>query len=205
MWDYDTMMGMSVPYESSGRSAQKSRTRRALVESTRRLLADGKNPTVEESAAAAGISRTTAYRYFPNQEALLIAAHPEIEHGSLLPDDPPADVDSRFEHVIREFTRLQLEWEPQLRMSLRMSLAPDGDVPPLRQGRAIGWIEEALAPLRDSHPDADVHKLAVAVRSATGVEALIWLTDVAGLSREDAVEVMRWTARAQLDAARNGR
>ncbi|WP_019926692.1 TetR/AcrR family transcriptional regulator [Nocardia sp. BMG111209] len=195
---------MSVPYESSGRIAQKSRTRRALVESTRRLLADGKNPTVEESAAAAGISRTTAYRYFPNQEALLIAAHPEIEHGTLLPEHPPADVDSRFDHVVREFTRLQLEWEPQLRMSLRMSLTPDNDAPPLRRGRAIGWFEEALAPLRDSHPGTDIHKLAIAVRSATGIEALIWLIDVAGLSRDDAVEVMRWTAHAQLDAARKG-
>ena len=49
--------------------------------------------------------------------------------------------------------------------------------------------------------DADVHRLAVAIRSATGIEALVWLTDVAGLSRDDAGALMRWSARALLDAA----
>jgi hypothetical protein len=39
------------------------------------------------------------------------------------------------------------------------------------------------------------------VRSAIGVEALVWLTDVGGLSRDDATEVMRWSARALLQSA----
>ena len=72
---------------------------------------------------------------------------------------------------------------------------------PLRQGRAIKWIEEALAPLRDEMSEAEVHRLALAIRSATGIEALVWLTDVAGLSRDDATELMRWSARALLQSA----
>ena len=51
-------------------------------------------------------------------------------------------------------------------------------------------------------PVEDLHRLALAIRSATGIEALAWLTDVGGLSRGDAVELMRWSARAMLDAAR---
>jgi hypothetical protein len=39
--------------------------------------------------------------HFPNQRALLLAAHPEIERGSLLPDDPPADVADRLDQVMR--------------------------------------------------------------------------------------------------------
>ena len=81
------MMDMGVPYEATGRREQKGRTREALVAATRELMASGVTPTVEEAAATARISRTTAYRYFPNQRALLLAAHPQIQHRSLLPED----------------------------------------------------------------------------------------------------------------------
>ena len=30
--------------------------------------------------------------------------------------------------------------------------------------------------------EAEVHRLTLAIRSATGIEAFVWLTDVAGLS-----------------------
>lgn len=54
-------------------------------------------------------------------------------------------------------------------------------------------------------PAADIHRLAIAIRSAIGIEALVWLTDVAGLSRADAIDLMRWSARAILAAALNDR
>jgi AcrR family transcriptional regulator len=192
---------MSVPYESTGRRRQKARTREALLSAARELLAAGVEPTVEETAAAAGISRTTAYRYFPSQRTLLVAAHPQIQERSLLPEDPPVDPQARLDLAMREFTRLTLEWEPQLRASLRLSLEPGAEQPVLRGGRAIGWIEDALAPLRGTHPGLDVHRLAVAIRAATGIESLVWLIDVAGLSRDEAVETMCWSARAMVRTA----
>ena len=193
---------MPVPYEATGRRDQKARTREALVAATRRLLADGVNPTVEQAAAEARISRTTAYRYFPSQRSLLLAAHPEISQRSLLPADAPADdVPERLDQVLRAFARVNLDWEPQLRTSLRLSLEPGAEQPVLRQGRAIDWIEDALSPLRASHPEVDVRRLAIAIRATTGIESLIWLTDIAGLSRADAVELMRGSAQALLSAA----
>ena len=200
-------MGMSVPYHAGGRTQQKGRTRQALIEAARGLLADGITPTVEQAAAAAAISRTTAYRYFSNQQALLIAAHPEIDKQSLLPDDAPADPEQRLDACIRAFTRQNVETEPQLRAMLRLALdsgPPARQKPLLRQGRAIRWIEEALAPLKETMPADEIHRLAVAIRSATGIEALVWLTDVAGLSRQEATAVMRWSARAMLRSAVDG-
>ena len=47
--------------------------------------------SVEEIAASAGVSRTTAYRYFPNRDALLIAAHPEVGTESMLGDEASED------------------------------------------------------------------------------------------------------------------
>ena len=182
-------MGMSVPYHVGGRTQQKGRTRQALIEAARGLLAEGITPTVEQAAAAAAISRTTAYRYFSNQQALLIAAHPEIDKQSLLPDDAPADPEQRLDACISAFTRQNVETEPQLRAMLRLALdsgPASRQKPLLRQGRAIRWIEDALAPLKETIPADEIHRLAVAIRSATGIEALVWLTDVAGLSRKEA-------------------
>src|SRR5882757_3846446 len=100
------MKVMSTPYETGGRSAQKARTRHALVAAARDLVAQGMTPTVEDAAAAASISRTTAYRYFPNQAALLVADHPETEARSLLPEDVPEDPAARLDAVIEELPRV---------------------------------------------------------------------------------------------------
>jgi AcrR family transcriptional regulator len=198
------MMVMSIPYERPGRTRQKARTRRALLEAARELLAQGLNPTVEQAADAAEVSRTTAYRYFPNQRSLLVAAHPVIDAESLLGPDPPADAEERLALVVRALTEQVLENEPQLRAMLRISLEPqpaEPDALPLRRGRAIGWIKDALAPLRGQVSDADLHRLALAIRASAGIEALVWLTDIAGLSREEAVGLMRWSAAALLRSA----
>jgi hypothetical protein len=195
---------MSIPYEKNGRVAQKRRTREALIAAARELVAGGETPTVEAAAELASISRTTAYRYFPNQRALLVAAHPETGTSSLLPDPAPDDPASRLDLVIDAFTRSNLENEAQQRTMLRLSLEADPaerSQLPLRQGRAINWIEEALEPLRNDMSEDDTHRLAVAIRSATGIEAFAWLTDVAGLSREDARQLMAWSAQAMLRTA----
>jgi AcrR family transcriptional regulator len=198
------MKPMAIPYEATGRTRQKSRTRQALVEATRELLAEGITPQVDEAAERAAISRTTAYRYFPNQRSLLMAAHPQISPDTLLGDEAPGDVHQRLDAFMAAFSRYNFEWEPQLRASLRVSLEPQAGRTALRQGRAIGWIEDALRPLRDSHPGVDVRRLAVAIRSATGIEALIWLVDIAGQSRDEAAETVRGTAQALLARAIGG-
>jgi AcrR family transcriptional regulator len=195
---------MSIPYELAGRTHQKQRTRQALVAAAREMVAQGVTPTVDSAATKASISRTTAYRYFPNQRTLLLSAHPEIEARSLLPKNPPEDPEARLDVVIQTFLRLIVDTERQQRTMLRLSLEPDptlrGELP-LRQGRAIGWITEALAPLGDRMSAAKLRRLAIAIRSTAGIEALVWLTDIAGLSRAEAVHVMRQSARALLRTA----
>jgi AcrR family transcriptional regulator len=197
---------MPVPYEAGGRTRQKSRTRRALVDACRELLAEGLTPGIEDAAERAGVSRTTAYRYFPNQRSLLVAAQPQIQPETLLGIDAPTEIRPRLDVFMAAFTAYNFEWEPQLRTALRLSLEPaarddEGGRPVLRGGRAIGWIEHALAPLRHTHPHIDVRELAVAIRSATGIESLIWLRDVAGQTAEAAARTVQRTARALLDAA----
>jgi AcrR family transcriptional regulator len=198
---------MATPYEQTGRTNQKARTRAAMVAATRELLADGVAPTVEQAAARAAVSRTTAYRYFPNQRALLLASYPELEMPSLLDADAPTDATARLELVTASLTRQLLEHEPEQRAMLRLALdptPPERDAIPLRQGRAIGWLEDALAPLKGELPARERRRLVLAIRATLGIEALVWLTDVGGCSREEAAAIMRQSARTLLQAALAG-
>jgi AcrR family transcriptional regulator len=198
------MADMSMPYEATGRVHQKRRTRQALVEAARELVAAGGEPSVEQAAEHAGIARTTAYRYFPNQRSLVLAAHPETGAGTLLPEDPPTDATDRLDVVVTNFIQLIIDTEPAQRTMLRLSLEPDpaqrGELP-LRQGRAIAWIAEALEPLREGMTSEQLHGLVLAIRSVIGIEALAWLTDIGGLTRDEAAASMRWSAHALLAAA----
>jgi AcrR family transcriptional regulator len=195
-------MSMSISYDRTGRITQKARTRAALIDAARRLLAAGRTPSVEDAAEAAAVSRATAYRYFPNRRALLVAAHPEVEATDLLGEDAPEDARERLDRTIAELIGLTVDTEPELRTMLRLSLEPG---PPhellLRQGRAIGWIEKALAPLQARLDSAELRRLVLAIRAACGIEALVWLTDVARLSRQEASDLMRWSALALLRTA----
>ncbi len=197
-------MSGSQPYESTGRTAQKLRTRTALIDAARALIVSGVTPTVEEAADAASISRTTAYRYFTNQHDLLVAVYPEIELRSLLGEHSPDSVEARLDAVVGEYLRITIDNEAALRAALRLSLDPHGthrEQLLLRQGRVITWLKEALEPLRGQLSEQAVERLVYAIRAAAGIEALVWLTDIAGLSREKAKDLMMWSARALLQSA----
>ena len=193
---------MSRPYVDFGRTGQKRRTLDALVAAARDIVAAGATPTVDDAALAAGVARSTAYRYFPGQRELLAAAHPETARASMLPANPPENVAERLDAVVVEFTSMIVATEAQQRTMLRLSLESDqGRNLPVRQGRPIGWITEALAPLQERLADEEIHRLVLAIRSAIGIESLVWLTDIGGLSRDAAVASMRWSANALLNQA----
>jgi AcrR family transcriptional regulator len=189
----------------NGRVQQKARTRAELIRAARALMDGGSAPTVEEAATAASVSRATAYRYFPSRRALLVAAYPELTATTLLGERPPRAPAARLDLVLEGITRQMLEHEAVLRTMLRLSLEPDTATPddlPFRVGRRIIWVRDALEPLRDELSEPDRERLVLAVASAVGIDALVWLTDVAGLSRPAAVDLMCWSARALLQAAR---
>lgn len=197
-------MGMTVPYELTGRINQKVRTRDALIAATRGLLAQGVTPTMEGAAAAASISRTTAYRYFPSLRALLVAAYPHIDEQSLLGPEPPEDPAARLEIVAEDQTHRILKYEPEMRVVLRLSLEPDspgGPDLPMHRGLRIRWIEDALTPLRGQMAEHDLRQLIYGIGATLGIEAFVWLTDIARLSREEATAIMRSNASGLLRSA----
>lgn len=193
---------MIVPYELTGRVNQKARTRDALVSATRELLSHGVIPTMEAAAAAAAVSRTTAYRYFSGPHELLAAAYPHFEQRSLLGPSPPQNPASRLAIVAENHTRRILQNEAEMRAALRMSL--DGVRPPelpMHRGLRVAWIEEALAPLRGRMSEDELRRLIHGIGATLGIEAFVWLTDIAGVRREEAAEIIRSNALALLRSA----
>ncbi|MGI8964164.1 MAG: TetR/AcrR family transcriptional regulator [Thermomicrobiales bacterium] len=197
-------MSIPVPYVKTGRRKQKERTRAVLIDAARDLLVKGLTPTVEEVAEAASISRATAYRYFPSQRELLVAAHPEVEIASLLGPEPSDDPTVRLDAVVVGLSEILLGAEASYRSMLRMSLDPDpatrGELA-LRQGRRFLWIEDALEPIRGMLTLGQFKRLVSAIAASIGIEALVALMDLGGLTPAKAVEVMRWSAQASLQQA----
>jgi hypothetical protein len=50
-------------------------------------------------------------------------------------------------------------------------------------------------------PERELRRLVYGIGATLGLEAFVWLTDMGGLSREEAVEVMRSNARTLLRSA----
>src|SRR3954451_14515469 len=82
---------MSSQPQRRTRPSPKERTRRLLGEAARELLRAGAPLTVQAVADLAGVSRATAYRYFPSNDAVLMhATMPLVEDADqrLQPPDP---------------------------------------------------------------------------------------------------------------------
>jgi AcrR family transcriptional regulator len=204
----------TMRWEEEGRINQKRRTRAAVLEAAKQLLREGQTPSVAEAADAARVSRATAYRYFPTQEYLLSeatldSARTDIDHllEKAQPSDDPA---VRLDTLVQTLQQVTLEQEAAFRTLLQLSLEahaargqkPETTEEQLRGGRRIGWIEEALAPLRHyfEKDPATFSRLVAALSLCLGIEALVVLQDICDLEAAEAVEVSRWAAQALLQA-----
>lgn len=62
-------------------------------------------------------------------------------------------------------------------------------------------VVAALAPLRGQMPEEELRRLIYGIGATLGIEAFVWLTDIARLSREEAVAIMRSNASGLLESA----
>ncbi len=188
------------------REAQRRRTRRAILDATAGLLADGASPSVAEIADAAEVSRRTVYLHFPTLDQLLLDAivgslsTPVDEALAAAPED---DVHARLTALVEGVTATMGSSLALGRRLIALTVQePDrADGSPRRGYRRVAWIESALAPVRDRlAPDAFAD-LVSALAVVVGWEAFIVLTDVRGLGPDEAGAACGRTARRLLDAA----
>ncbi len=196
-----------------GRSRQRRRTRKAIVDAATALLEEGATPSVADIADRADVSRRTVYLYFPTLEQLLLdatvgALSRATVDQALDSADPAEDAEDRVERLVRSLNRMVDETMPLGRTLVRLTVESpaDGAAPAPRRGyRRIEWIEQALAPLRDELDERSFERLVSALALVTGWEAFIVLRDVRGLSRDDEEDVTVWAARALVHTARQDR
>jgi AcrR family transcriptional regulator len=194
------------------RAHQKARTRTALVEAATALLRDSGPPTVAQAAQLAKVSRATAYRYFPTQDSLLVeiaqvnpAAEPVERWVAGLGEG--GDPEERLAQLVTRFNRLAVAEEVSLRTALRVYLDTwlqnrgVGEAPPVREGRRVRWLDDALAPVRARLRPAQWKRLRSALALTIGIEALVVMRDVCRLPDADMAATLEWTALALLRAA----
>jgi AcrR family transcriptional regulator len=189
-----------------GRVNQKLRTRRRILVSAAALVAAGATPTVTEAADAAEVSRRTAYRYFPTQEKLLTEAALEGLRGpmtAMLADAPSGsdahDVGMRLSVLIEQMQSMAIRNESLLRTMIHQTVLERSSAAMPRRGtRRIDWIEAALKPLAKRISAKAYARLVSGLALCGGIEALLVLRDICGLSEVEAIEVSRWAAQALL-------
>lgn len=193
------------------RANQKERTRSAVVAAATQLLRQGAQPTVAQAAELAKVSRATAYRYFPTQEAMLVEvaqvnpAAESVEHWLTgLEGGEPKD---RLQGLLATCNGMVVAEETVLRTGLRVYLDTwlenrrhNKAFTAVREGRRTRWLDEALEPVRRSLRPAQWRRLRAALALTMGVEALVVMKDVCNLSDEEALATLEWTAQALLSA-----
>lgn len=192
----------------TGRVNQKQKTRQAILDAAVRLMATRKAPTIEDIAAEAGVSRATAYRYFPKNDYLLAEAALYI--GVPGPDEALAGVEgqdtlTRLLQADKIFHDLFTHNESMMRVMLaeghRLRADNPADATPIRQNRRLPMIEQAIKGGDARLSDEAAQKLAQALSMIIGPEGIVASQDVLGLSGEEALALKRWIIQALLDAA----
>jgi AcrR family transcriptional regulator len=195
------------------RANQRRRTKAAIMEGARTLLGEGKVPSVADAAEAAGVSRATAYRYFPTQGALVQEAVDAVLVGELSAWEErlgdAGDLTERVEHYVSLIFGLMRENEALMRGYLLLALEQWAKLQageelgeePIKRGGRLQAISATLKPFTKQLTDEAIRRLSVALSLLVGIEAHIIFRDIWGLDDdEEARGISLWMARVLAEA-----
>ncbi|MEQ1940890.1 TetR/AcrR family transcriptional regulator [Mesorhizobium sp. VNQ89] len=187
----------------------RARTGRLMLETAIRLMQGGATPSVSEVAEAAGVSRATAYRYFPSQAALVSAVVDEALGPILTWTSKENDPHRRVSELLSIGLPRIEEFEATFKAALKLSLdqwargraGTLGAEPQFKRGHRADLLKDVLIPLEGRLQEQKINRLAQALSLVFGVEALIALKDIWGLDSQEMQSVAQWTSRALVLAA----
>ena len=194
--------------DAGGRTRQRARTRRLILDAAVRLMHEGTIPTVEQAAAAADVSPATGYRYFPTQGALLRDAVEAAFPTGLaeeLEGDALARVDQVIDRGFPELIRHEVFDRAVLRLALdqwlRRRAGRDLREPPVERPGRKPLVRAILEPLRGRASARELRRLELALAMIMGIESYVALSDIYGVKPREAKEVWRWACKALIRAA----
>jgi AcrR family transcriptional regulator len=186
----------------AGRVNQKARTRAAIVQAVQDLARRDAEITMPAVAKAALVSEATAYRYFPDLVSLLREADAGVwpdPAEALAPvaqsDDPVERVGYAAEVLLNGILARQSVVRAMIAAAITRP-----DLAATRPGHRFALIDLALAPLAGTDPGV-LTQLKRGLAVVMSAEALFVLTDLCGLSPEEAVASTVRTARSLTAAA----
>ena len=195
---------MTTPVRQ-GRTNQKERTRRAIIDAAREVISTGGEVTMPDVARRALVSEATAYRYFPDLASVLRDAltgiwlsPPQALAAVAHSDDPVERIGCATEVLAREV----LLYQGAVRAMIAGAVTRPGTV--RLPGRRFGLIDEALRPLEDTmavQQPARFEQLKRGLAVVLSAETLFTLTDLCGLTPELAIASAIETARSLTAAA----
>jgi AcrR family transcriptional regulator len=194
-------------YESFGRIDQKRRTRAAIKAAAAQLIASDTTPSMADIAQTAGVSRSSAYRYFPSVDALLAevaldaAVAPDIatiDAAATTPGQPH----ERLAAVVGTDHRVVARHDAPFRAALRTMLAAETalDRLPRRPGNRLRYLTASIDDIKQQLPAPEFARLVAALALIVGIEARIVLSDIVALDDDEAEAVKQWMAATLLDA-----
>lgn len=199
-----------MPPPVKTRSTPTERTRALLLDAARDLLRAGGPLTVQALAEQAGVSRATAYRYFPSSDAVVLQATlPLCDDPLSDPDwpyprpEPGADLPTRAAVLVRGLGEWAFDHEQELRTVLALSLRPDGHKHAAARGAQVNrgrWIAALLDDLPAHVGEHQRDRLAAALSPLFGADAVVWARDIAGLDRTLALDTLAWMAHTLVQA-----
>jgi AcrR family transcriptional regulator len=192
---------------SGERSNQKLRTRRALVEAVRDLVRQGERPTVAKAARLALVSEATAYRYFPDQSALLrealiipwsgAEAFDRLPKDASLADRVAAGAEALLHFIIANESAVRSVMGLSLLRSVEGDAGRD-EARAMRPGHRLALIDAALRPFQATIAPERL-RMTLSLAAVISSEILVALKDHCGSSDEEVMEVAIWTARAVVE------
>jgi AcrR family transcriptional regulator len=196
--------------DGTGRINQKKRTRMAIVDACREIVRSGAPVTMPEVARLALVSEATAYRYFPDLVSLLNEALAGVwpsPADALAPVADSGDPVERIAFACEFLLRGVHAYQGGVRASISATIVRPESAH-RRPGLRFGLIDQALAPLEDTLGVADPARLTQLKQDLAAVisaEAFFSLTDLVGLSPDEAIASLVRTATAVTQAATGAR
>lgn len=186
----------------------RGRTFKRLLAEAVALVRRGRIPSVAEVAQSAGVSRATAYRYFPSRSKLVSAVIAEALAPVQRAVPQEGDAKQRLHELVdRTYSRFA-EYEPHMRAALQLALEHQSleaagllEEEPFRRGQRTEILATTIAPLKSKLKPAAYQRLLKALAVVYGIEPMVILKDICGASDRETEAVVRWMMDALVDAA----
>ena len=186
----------------------RGRTFKRLLDEAVVLVRRGRIPSVAEVAQSAGVSRATAYRYFPSRSKLVSAVIAEALAPVQRAVPQSGDAKQRLHELLdRTYSRFAA-YEPHMRAALQLALEHQSleaagllEEEPFRRGQRTEILATTIAPLKKELKPAAYQRLLKALAVVYGIEPMVILKDICGASDRETEAVVRWMMDALVDAA----